>query len=279
MSQPTIAVCAVQGAFIEHEQRLSALGCEVFELRQAADLARPFDALVLPGGESTVQAKLLRELGMFDTLRSRIADGLPVLGTCAGLILLAERIEDAAGDLAGLDPEIAAVRTTVTGFGTLPVTVQRNGYGRQLGSFHAHAPFGNMANDMKRAENAEEAASAGSTGSTGSMDSAGSTASATNAGSTGDVGSAASASGAGSTRRAEGADNAEGPEHGSSPIIPMTFIRAPFITCISEQAGAEALARVDGRIVAARAGNQIGVAFHPELDEDDTVYQMFLKMI
>lgn len=285
MSQPTIAVCAVQGAFIEHEQRLTALGCEVFELRQAADLARPFDALVLPGGESTVQAKLLRELDMFDTLRSRIASGLPVLGTCAGLILLAERIEDAAGDLAGLDPKIAAVRTTVTGFGTLPVTVQRNGYGRQLGSFHAYASFGSTANDTRRVEGTEEAANAASTGNAGSMGNAGGTGNAGNTASargavgTNSAGDTASAKGAGSTRRAEGADSAEGPERSSSPIIPMTFIRAPFITRISKQAGAEALARVDGRIVAARADNQIGVAFHPELDEDDTVYQMFLKMI
>lgn len=215
MSKPRIAICAVQGAFIEHEQRLSALGCEVFELRQAADLARPFDALVLPGGESTTQAKLLRELDMFDTLRQHIAQGIPVLGTCAGLILLAEHIEEEGGDLAGLDPQIAAVRTTVSGFGTLPVTVRRNGYGRQLGSFHTHAPFG---------PEAQRSA-------------------------------------------------------GSAPVIPMTFIRAPFITEADTQAGAEVLAQVDGRIVAVRAKNQIGVAFHPELDQDDTIYQAFLELI
>lgn len=110
---PTIAVLALQGAFIEHEQRLQSLGCTTIELRQAADLARPFDGLVLPGGESTVQAKLLHDLGMFEPLRQRIAEGLPALGTCAGLILLADH------------------------FRTLPVTVRRNAYGRQLGSFHA----------------------------------------------------------------------------------------------------------------------------------------------
>ena len=110
---PTIAVLALQGAFIEHEQRLQSLGCVTIELRQAADLARPFDGLVLPGGESTAQAKLLHDLGMFEPLRQRIAEGLPVLGTCAGLILLADH------------------------FRTLPVTVRRNAYGRQLGSFHA----------------------------------------------------------------------------------------------------------------------------------------------
>lgn len=80
---PTIAVLALQGAFIEHEQRLQSLGCTTIELRQAADLARPFDGLVLPGGESTVQAKLLHDLGMFEPLRQRIAEGLPALGTCA----------------------------------------------------------------------------------------------------------------------------------------------------------------------------------------------------
>lgn len=111
--QPTIAVLALQGAFIEHEQRLQSLGCATIELRQAADLNLSFDGLVLPGGESTVQAKLLHDLGMFEPLRQRIAEGLPTLGTCAGLILLAEH------------------------FRTLPVTVRRNAYGRQLGSFHA----------------------------------------------------------------------------------------------------------------------------------------------
>ena len=69
-----IAVLAVQGAFIEHERALSKLGCECVELRQGPDVRQPFDALVLPGGESTVQAKLLRELGMIDELHRRIAE-------------------------------------------------------------------------------------------------------------------------------------------------------------------------------------------------------------
>ncbi|MGM9635066.1 MAG: pyridoxal 5'-phosphate synthase glutaminase subunit PdxT, partial [Candidatus Avispirillum sp.] len=81
-----IAVLAVQGAFIEHEQMLSRLGVESFELRQKSDLDKPFDGLIIPGGESTVQGKLIRELDMFDTLKSRISGGLPVFGTCAGLI-------------------------------------------------------------------------------------------------------------------------------------------------------------------------------------------------
>lgn len=137
-TRQTAAVLAVQGAFIEHERRLEELGCRCVELRQARDLAQPFDRLVLPGGESTVQAKLLRELGMFEPLRERIAGGMPVLATCAGLILLAQAIEN--------DP--------ATHFATLPVTVRRNAYGRQLGSFTAQAPWQGSAacGDAERGE-------------------------------------------------------------------------------------------------------------------------------
>ena len=115
-----IGILAVQGAFIEHRKMLESLGCECIELRQKADIC-DIDGLVLPGGESTVQGKLLRELDMFDTLKDKIANGLPVLATCAGLILLAGHISN--------DDNVY--------FGTLPVTVKRNAYGRQLGSFEA----------------------------------------------------------------------------------------------------------------------------------------------
>ena len=87
------AVLALQGAFIEHEHRLAELGEEVFELRDLPDLSRPFERLVLPGGESTVQAKLLRERQMLQPLKERIEAGMPVLGTCAGAILLARELE------------------------------------------------------------------------------------------------------------------------------------------------------------------------------------------
>ena len=125
-----IAVLAVKGAFIEHERALSKLGCECVELRQGPDVRQPFDALVLPGGESTVQAKLLRELGMIDELHRRIADGIPVMGTCAGLILLAKTVEE--GVPAAGDPTAEVVGGAVApgAFGTLPVTVRRNAYGR-----------------------------------------------------------------------------------------------------------------------------------------------------
>ena len=89
----TIAVLALQGAFAEHEKVLDRLGVSHIELRQASDLDQPFDALILPGGESTVQSKLLKELEMFEPLKKRIENGMPVLATCAGLILLASEIE------------------------------------------------------------------------------------------------------------------------------------------------------------------------------------------
>lgn len=116
-----IGVLAVQGAFIEHEHILTALGAECVELRKGSDLNQEFDGIVLPGGESTVQGKLLKELDMFEDLKERIKQGTPVLATCAGLILLAETLEG----------------SEECWFGTLPVTVRRNAYGRQLGSFSA----------------------------------------------------------------------------------------------------------------------------------------------
>ena len=115
----TVAVLALQGAFLEHEQMLKKLGVDYFEIRQKKDLDRPFDALILPGGESTVMRKLLLELDIYDALKEKILSGLPVFGTCAGLILLADEVE--AGVLC---------------FGTMNITAKRNAYGRQLGSFY-----------------------------------------------------------------------------------------------------------------------------------------------
>ena len=88
-----IGVLALQGAFIEHEQMLSRLGVSSFEIRQKRDLEKSLDGLIIPGGESTVQGKLLRELDLFEPLAERIATGLPVFGTCAGLLLLAKQIK------------------------------------------------------------------------------------------------------------------------------------------------------------------------------------------
>lgn len=115
-----IGILALQGAFKEHEIVLDKLGINYIELRNKENLMNKIDGLILPGGESTVQGKLLKELDMFETIRQLIIDGSPVLATCAGLILLANEIDN----------------ETTTHLATLPVTVRRNAYGRQLGSFH-----------------------------------------------------------------------------------------------------------------------------------------------
>lgn len=120
-----IAVLALQGAFAEHEKALSEIGVSSVEIRQKKDLEQPFDGLIIPGGESTVQGKLLRELGLFEPLRNQLLSGLPVFGTCAGLLLLADRIEnDDRRHLATMD-----------------ITAVRNAYGKQLGSFYTEAEF------------------------------------------------------------------------------------------------------------------------------------------
>lgn len=120
-----IAVLALQGAFIEHEQMLQSLGAETFEVRQLSDWQQPKDGLILPGGESTVQMRLLRELGLLEPIRQAIADGLPVFGTCAGMILLSEER-----------------------LGTMGIRVRRNAYGRQLGSFYTTGSVRGIADDI-----------------------------------------------------------------------------------------------------------------------------------
>ena len=184
-----IAVLAVQGDFAEHKKMLEKLGVSCVELRKKEDLFQEYDGIILPGGESTVQGKLLRELDMFDSLRQQIEDGLPVLATCAGLILLADNIENDDRRY----------------FKTLPVTVKRNAYGRQLGSFHVENEFKGIG------------------------------------------------------------------------VIPMTFIRAPYIKSVSDEA--EILAKEKEHIVAVRYMNQLAMSFHPELDEDERVHKYFMEMV
>ncbi len=183
-----IGILALQGAFAEHETMLHRLGAECFEIRQKRDLALPMDGLILPGGESTVMGKLLSALDCLTWLRTYIQQGLPVYGTCAGLLLLAKHVQGGAVQL-----------------GTMDITAARNAYGRQLGSFSTTAPM-------------------------------------------------------------EGVGD-----------VPMIFIRAPYIQATWGEA--QALATVDGRIVAARQGNQLVTAFHPELTEDTRVHRLFLEMV
>ena len=180
-------ILALQGAFAEHAAMLDRLGEPHFEIRQARDLEKPLDRLIIPGGESTVMRRLLHDLALYDTLRERILEGMPVFGTCAGLILLAKQVDGG-----------------VPCFATMDIAVKRNAYGRQLGSFFTNDSFEGLG------------------------------------------------------------------------TLPMTFIRAPYIAAVGPKA--QVLAEVDGHIVAARQGNQLVTAFHPELDEDTSVHQYFLDM-
>lgn len=194
----TTAVLALQGAFAEHEALLDALGEPWFELRCGNDLKRSFDRLVLPGGESTTQGRLLRDEGMLEPLKARIEDGMPVLATCAGLILLAKRIVEGEA----LGPKGARAPRFARHLATLDVTVERNAYGRQLASFRTRAKFAGLGE------------------------------------------------------------------------VPMSFIRAPRI--VEVDGGVEPLAHVDGTVVAVREGTQIACAFHPELDGDMRIHELFL---
>lgn len=184
----TIAILALQGAFIEHAYMLDRLNVSHFEIRQLSDMEQPCDGLILPGGESTVMGKLLHDLKLYEPLKKKINAGMPVFGTCAGLILLAAEVQE--GDIH---------------FGTMDICTKRNAYGRQLGSFHTEDDFVGIGK------------------------------------------------------------------------IPMTFIRAPYIVSVS--GNSRILAQTGGHIVAARQGNQLVTAFHPELDDDVRVHEYFLDMV
>ena len=183
-----IGVLALQGAFIEHIKKLKSLGVETFEIRQLKDLDQTMDGLIIPGGESTAMRKLLDELGLFHPIKDLIDHGLPTFGTCAGLILLSKTIKDKEN----------------SHFKAIDIVIERNAYGRQLGSFKTKALF-------------------------------------------------------------------------DGKIIPMTFIRAPYILDCGPNV--EVLSIVDGKMVAAKENNILVTAFHPELDDSDHVHVYFLQMI
>lgn len=186
-----IGILALQGAFAEHAQMLRTLGADVFEIRQNGDLNQPIDGLIIPGGESTVQLKLLNDLDLLVPVHRMIANGMPVFGTCAGLILLSKVVDG----------------QTYGGISTMDMQTCRNAYGRQLGSFYAESTM-----------------------------------------------------------------------EGVGEKIPMTFIRAPYIRALLSSE-CQTLATVDGRIVAARQGNQLATAFHPELTNDMRVHKFFLSIV
>jgi 5'-phosphate synthase pdxT subunit len=115
-----VGVLALQGAFAAHQRAIESLGARSRQVRLPGDLDG-IDALVMPGGESTTMSKLLTTSGLFDDLKALVGDGLPVLGTCAGMILLATEVLDGRPDQLS--------------FGAIDISVRRNGYGRQIDSF------------------------------------------------------------------------------------------------------------------------------------------------
>lgn len=121
-------ILAVQGAFAEHAATLDKLGASWRLLRAAEDFDDSISRVILPGGESTTQGKLLHSTGLFDPIKQHIDAGKPVLGTCAGMILLASKLDN--------DDNVY--------FGELDAVVHRNAYGRQLGSFQTVGSFGDI---------------------------------------------------------------------------------------------------------------------------------------
>lgn len=113
-----IGVLAIQGGFIEHAAHIKSLGEQCVEVRGAKDV-EDIDGLILPGGESTAISKILVETGNLEPLKEKVKNGLPVWGTCAGLILLAKKIEN----------------EELINFKAMDITVRRNAYGRQIDSF------------------------------------------------------------------------------------------------------------------------------------------------
>lgn len=190
--EPRVGVLALQGDVREHVAVLESLGADVALVRTPAQLAE-VDGLVLPGGESSVIDKLSRLFGLREPIIERIGTGMPVYGTCAGLILLADRILD------GLPTQLS--------FGGLDVDVRRNAFGSQVDSFEA---------DL-------------------------------------DV-----------------------PALGEEPVH-ATFIRAPAVERVGE--AAQALASVDGRVVAVEQGALLGTAFHPEVGGELRFHRRFLEHV
>lgn len=186
-----IGVLALQGAYREHLQTLRRLGVEAMGVRTPEEVAAS-QALIIPGGESTTIGKLMVRYRLLEPIQAP-RSGRPLLGTCAGMILMAKRIEAAAQD----QPRL----------GVMDITVARNAFGRQVDSFEADLAFDGV----------------------------------------------------------------------NSGPVRAVFIRAPVIRAVGE--GVQVLAAHEGKIVAARQGNLLALAFHPELTEDARIHRYFLSLV
>lgn len=265
-----IGVLALQGAFIEHEKMLHRLGADVREVRQRADL-EGLDGIILPGGESTVQGRLLRKLNMLHPLHDQIQCGLPVLATCAGLILLAQHLESG-------EP---------THLATLPVTVRRNAYGRQLASFATTADVGSLADFPLVFIRAPyiTTVEAGDLGhpEVESDDLNRLKVDSNDLGHTevnsNDLGHLDKAS-VPTHRIFSNSDQSESHDADSKTLDLRSDAAA--VEVAHDKNGAptvEVLCTVSNRIVAVRYASQIGLAFHPELTDDPRLHELFLEMI
>jgi len=184
-----VGVLALQGAVREHLSALEAIGAHPVLVRTPEEVAS-VDALIIPGGESTTIGKLMARRGLDQAIREHVRQGKPLMGTCAGLIVMAREIES------GAQP----------GLGTMDVCVRRNAFGRQIDSFEADLEVNGMGGEPFRG----------------------------------------------------------------------VFIRAPWIVAIGS--GVQVLATFDTKIVAARQGSQLGLAFHPELTQDLRFHKLFLSL-
>jgi 5'-phosphate synthase pdxT subunit len=128
-----VGVLALQGAFEAHQHVLRDLGIESVQVRTPADLEL-VDALVMPGGESTTMSHLLQTSGLFDAIDARLKQGMPVFGTCAGMILLAKGVLDGRSDQKS--------------FGAIDIDVKRNAYGRQIDSFETDIALVGLVEDF-----------------------------------------------------------------------------------------------------------------------------------
>ena len=128
-----VGVLALQGAFEAHQLVLRDLGVESVQVRTPADLEM-VDALVMPGGESTTMSHLLQTSGLFDVIDARLKQGMPVFGTCAGMILLAKGVLDGRSDQRS--------------FGAIDIDVKRNAYGRQIDSFETDISLVGLVEDF-----------------------------------------------------------------------------------------------------------------------------------
>lgn len=185
-----IGVLSYQGSVAEHMKMLRKIPGVIAAEVKTKEALGGVDGIILPGGESTTIAKLLEIFGLSDPLRSRIKEGMPVYGTCAGLILLAKQVENQQSYLNLMD-----------------IKVTRNAYGRQIDSFASSAII---------------------------------------------------------------------PEISANPIETV-FIRAPWIDSV--YGSAKTLCVLDGHIVAARQDNMLVTSFHPELTNNKSVHEYFVKMV